>query len=111
MANEINAKTNGTKTIALNVRLKPVDHTNLPVVANYTDVNVAQGIAYLNFGFIEPAQLIEVGKQSQHDGTVPKHMEGTLMTRVVLPLHSLLRLQQQLSQTLVGLSEKVSRKS
>ena len=111
MADEINTKRNGTRTVPLNVRLKPVDHTNLPVVANYTDVNIAQGIAYLNFGFIEPAQLIEVGKQSQHDGTVPKYMEGSLMTRVALPLDTLLRLQQQLSQVLMGLNEKLSRKS
>jgi hypothetical protein len=108
---ESNTKTNGTKTIALNVRLRPAEHTNLPVIANYTDINVTQGIAYLNFGFIEPALLIEVGKQSPNGGAVPKHMDGSLMTRVALPLHSLLRLQQQLSQTLVGLSEKVSRKS
>ena len=99
-----------TKT-TLNVRLRPAEHTDLPVIANYTDINVMQGIAYLNFGFIEPALLIEVGKQSPNGGAVPKHMDGSLMTRVALPLHSLLRLQQQLSQTLVGLSEKVSRKS
>ena len=41
--------------IALNVRLKPVDHSNLPHSANYSNVGVAQGIVYVDFGFIEPA--------------------------------------------------------
>ena len=41
-------------TIALNVRLKPVDYSNLPHQANYSNVGMAQGIAYLDFGFIEP---------------------------------------------------------
>ena len=36
-------------TIALNVRLKPVDHSDLPHQANYSHVGVAQGIAYLDF--------------------------------------------------------------
>jgi hypothetical protein len=110
MADEMNTKTNGTRTIALNVRLKPAEHINLSVVANYTDINVSQGIAYLNFGFIDPALLTEVGKKSQNGETVPKHMECSLVTRVALPLDGLLRLQQELSQLFVRL-HKLSRKS
>ena len=32
------------KTIALNVRLKPVDHSNLPHQTNYSNVGVAKGL-------------------------------------------------------------------
>ncbi len=40
------------KTIPLNVRLKPSEPSAHPVAANYSNVGVAQGIAYLDFGFI-----------------------------------------------------------
>jgi hypothetical protein len=111
MADETNVKANGTRAITVNVRLKPTDHANVPVVANYTDARVAQGIAHVNFGFVEPALLMEVGKRSQKGETAPKLIEGSLTTRVALPLEALLRLQQQLSQVLMGLNEKLSRKS
>jgi hypothetical protein len=108
LAEEINANKNGTRTVTLNVRLKSPEHTDLPVVSNYTDVRVAQGVAYVNFGFVEPALLMEVGKCSQKGETVPQHIEGSLTTRVALPLDALLRLQQQLSQLLSGMSRKPS---
>ncbi len=49
--------------IALNVRLKPSDSSAHPRVANYTHVGVAQGIVYLDFGFIEPALLAPLPRQ------------------------------------------------
>jgi hypothetical protein len=105
LAEDINANTNGTKTVALNVRLKSAEHVNLPIVSNYTDVHVAQGIAYVNFGFLEPAMLTEVGKHARKGEAVPKHIEGSLTTRVAIPLDSLLRLQQQLTQVLANLQQ------
>jgi hypothetical protein len=45
------------QTLALNVRLKPSEPSVHPKATNYTNVGVAQGIAYLDFGFIEPTLL------------------------------------------------------
>ena len=39
-------------TIPLNVRLKPSEPSGHPLAANYSNVGVAQGIAYVDFGFI-----------------------------------------------------------
>lgn len=103
MAEGINTNANGTRTVTLNVRLKSAEHTSLPIVANYTDAHVGQGIAYLNFGFIEPGMLREVGKRSQKEDTAPKHIEGSLTTRVAIPLDSLFRLQEQLSHIIIRL--------
>lgn len=108
MAEEKNAKTNGTRTVALNVRLKPAEHNHLPVVANYSHVHVAQGIAHVNFGFIEPSLLLEMGTRSRKGESLPQNMEGSLATRVALPLDALLRLQEQLSQVLSALNGKLS---
>ena len=47
------------KTIALNVRLKPRESSAHQRATNYTNVGVAQGIAYVDFGFIEPTPLAD----------------------------------------------------
>jgi hypothetical protein len=45
------------KTLSLHVRLKPNESSAHPRATNYTNVGVAQGIAYVDFGFIEPTLL------------------------------------------------------
>jgi hypothetical protein len=42
------------QTLALNVRLKPSESSAHPRATNYTNVGVAQGIAYLDFGSLNP---------------------------------------------------------
>ncbi len=91
------------KPIALNIRLVPRDHADQPVMANYSTVTVAQGIAYLDFGFIEPALLAAVARAAQENKPLPKEVQGRLASRVALPLDALLRLHQQLQQMLIGL--------
>jgi hypothetical protein len=93
------------KTIALNVRLKPVDHSDLPHSANYSNVGVAQGIAYLDFGFIEPGLLGAIAKTAKDGQAAPKVIEGQLVTRVAMGVDVLTRLHQQIQQVLVGLRD------
>ncbi|MDF0666767.1 MAG: hypothetical protein P0119_11945 [Nitrospira sp.] len=90
-------------TIALNVQLKPSESSAHPRAANYTNVGVAQGIAYLDFGFIEPALLAAVAKTAKDGQAAPKGLDGHLVTRVAMDVSALVRLQQQLQQMLVGL--------
>jgi len=90
----------------LNVRLVPRDHADQPVMANYSAVNVAQGIAYLDFGFIKPALLATVARAAQENKPLPKEVQGRLASRVALPLDALVRLHQQLQQMLVGLQRQ-----
>lgn len=90
-------------TIALNVRLKPSDSSAHPRAANYTNVGMAQGIAYLDFGFIEPALLAAIAKTAKDGQAAPKGLEGHLVTRVAMDVSTLVRLHQQIQQVLVGL--------
>ena len=90
-------------TIALNVRLKPSESSAHPRAANYTNVGIAQGIAYLDFGFIEPSVLAAIAKAAKDGQTAPKGLDGHLVTRVSMDLGSLARLEQQIQQVLVGL--------
>ena len=91
--------------ISLNVRLKPSDSSAHPRAANYTNVGIAQGIAYLDFGFIELALLAAVAKTAKDGQVAPKGLEGHLVTRVAMDVSALVRLQQQIQQVLVGLRE------
>lgn len=59
-------------TIPLNVRLKPSEPSVHPRLVNYTNVGVARGIAYLDFGFIEPALLAAIAKTAKDDQAAPK---------------------------------------
>lgn len=93
------------KTIALNVRLKPIDNSNQPHSANYTNVGVAQGIAYVDFGFIEPVLLAAIAKTAKDGQAAPKGLEGSLVTRVAMGVDVLARLHQQIQQVLVGLRD------
>ena len=98
-------------TIALNVRLKPSEPSAHPRAANYTNVGVSQGIAYLDFGFIEPAALSAIAKTAKDGQVAPKGLDGHLVTRVATDVSTLVRLQQQIQQVLGGLREARNPKS
>jgi len=94
------------KTMTLPVRLKPSESSAHPRASNFTNVGVVLGIAYLDFGFIEPTLLAAVAKTAK-DGrkTVPKGLEGALVTRVTMGVDGLARLHQQIQHVLVGLRD------
>jgi hypothetical protein len=66
---------------------------------------VAQGIAHIDSGFIEPAALAAIAKTAKDGQVAPKGLDGYLVTRVAMPLDVLVRLQQQIQQVLVSLRE------
>jgi hypothetical protein len=93
------------KTIAMNVRLKPSESSAHPRATNYTNVGVAQGIAYLDFGFIEPTLIASIAKTTKDGQTAPKGLEGALVTRVAMGVDVLARLHQQIQQVLVSMRD------
>ncbi|TKB95329.1 MAG: hypothetical protein E8D41_00800 [Nitrospira sp.] len=99
------------QTIALTVRLKPSESSAHPCATNYANVGVAQGVAYLDFGFIEPALLAAIAKTAKDGQAAPKGLEGHLVTRVAMSVDVLARLHQQIQHVLVGLRESRQGKS
>jgi hypothetical protein len=103
------------KSIALNVRLKPSEPSAHPHATNYTNVGIAQGIACLDFGFIEPGLLATIAKIAKDSQAAPKGLDGTLLTRVAMSVDVLARLHQQIQHVLVSLLDarqvKPNRKS
>lgn len=91
------------QAVAVNVKMTPVGTSDQPVSANISTVNVAQGIAYLDFGFIEPNVLAGVALASRQGRKLPENLEGKLVVRVAMSMDALLRLEQQLQQLVQGL--------
>jgi len=67
----------------LGIRLQPVDNSDQPVLSNYTSLNVSPGIAYIDFGFLEPGMGYD----------------------------ALANLHQQLGRVLAGLREAAAKKN
>ena len=93
------------QTIALNVSLKPSESSAHPRATNYTNVGVAQGVAYLDFGFIEPALLAAIAKAAKDGQAAPKGLDGTLVIRVAMGVDVLARLHQQIQHVLVNMRD------
>jgi len=93
------------KTIALNVRLKPSECSGHPHATNYTNVGVAQGIGYVDFGFIEPRLFAAIANTAEDGQTASKGLEGTLVSRVAMSVDVLARLHQQIQQVLVNIRD------
>jgi len=72
---------------------------------NYTNVGVAQGIAYMDFGFIEPGLLGAIAQTAKDGNVTPKVIEGQFVTRMAIGIDVLARLHQQIQQILVGLRD------
>jgi hypothetical protein len=62
---------------SVNVRLRAVEQSDQPIASNFATVAVAQGIAYLDFGFIEPSLLAKVMVDSQNGQALPGQVEAS----------------------------------
>jgi hypothetical protein len=96
------------KTIGLSVRLTPVGDSDQPVVANYSAVNVSPGIAYIDFGFIEPGLLSALPRLVQEGTKLPENINCKLASRVALGFDALTNLHQQLTQVLTNLQQQAT---
>lgn len=111
MAVGSNLRQNGDKLLAVNVRLKSIGDADQPTLANYSHVSLAQGLAYVDFGFLEPGILGAVAQRAQKGETLPKQLEGTRTVRVALPIDAVIRLHQQLQQMIASLQPPKSKLS
>ena len=106
MPEQINETEQRNKAVSLKVTLKPVDNSDQPISANYTTLNVAPGIVYLDFGFLEPSALNAITKIARSGKPVPQSFDGKLAIRVAMGFDVLQNLHQQLGQVLAGLRSK-----
>lgn len=93
------------KPVGLGIKLVPVAQSDQPVLSNLTMVNVSPGMAFIDFGFLEPGLLAALPRMARSGGKLPERLNGKLAVRVALGFDSLANLHQQLGQVLKGLSE------
>jgi hypothetical protein len=80
----------------LGLRLQSVDHSDQPLFSNFTMVQGAPGMVFLDFGFLEPAALPSLARLAQSGGKMPESINGRLACRVVLGLDAAMQLTRQL---------------
>jgi len=95
----------------LNIRLAPVENSDQPVLANFTRLNGAPGMVFVDFGFLEPAALSALSRLAQSGGKIPETLTGKLAVRVALGYDTLSALHQQLGQVIVGLKAQQAGKA
>jgi hypothetical protein len=98
------------KSVGLNIRLAPVNNSDQPVLANFTRLNGAPGMVFVDFGFLEPAALSALSRLAQSGGKIPENLNGKLAVRVALGYDTLAALHQQLGQVIGGLKAQQSQK-
>ncbi|MBS0169409.1 MAG: hypothetical protein JSR62_03575 [Nitrospira sp.] len=111
MAVGSSSKQNGDKSVAVNVRLQSTGDSSQPTLANYSHASVAQGVAYIDFGFLEPGLISAVTQRAQKGETMPKELVGNRTARVALPFDAVIRLHQQLQQMVASLQPAQSKLS
>src|SRR6266498_2091431 len=65
-------KPTGAESKSFGIRLVQVDNSDQPVVANYTAINVAPGMVFVDFGFLEPAMLAALPRVARSGGKLPE---------------------------------------
>ena len=86
----------------------PVDNSDQPVLMNYTSLNVAPGMVFIDFGFLEPAMLTALPRVAKQGGKLPESVNGKLAVRVAMGFDGLANLHQQLGRVLTGLRDAQS---
>jgi len=87
----------------MSVRLVPVGNSDQAIVANYSSINLAPSMAFVDFGFLEPAVLGALPRLARSGGKMPEKLNGRLAVRVALGYDSIAGLHQQLGEVLTGL--------
>lgn len=95
--------------VQLGIRLQPADHSDQPLFSNFSIVQGAPGMVFIDFGFLEPNVLPSVIRIAQGGGKLPEAVNGRLAARVVLGLDAAMQLVQQLDQHLRSLRGNAQR--
>ena len=90
------------KTVGLNIRLAPIGNSDQPVFTNFTRLNGAPGMVFVDFGFLEPAALDTLARLAKSGGKIPESLTGKLAVRVALGFDTVAALHQQLGQVVAG---------
>jgi hypothetical protein len=97
------------RSVSVNLKLVSTGQSDQPVAVNGTAIQVVQGVAYIDFGFIDPAVLVALTRSAKA-GTQPTQdtVEGKLLVRVAMGVDMLRSFRSQLEGVLseLGVSKE-----
>jgi len=93
----------GAQRVQFSLRLQPANDSDQPVFANFSMLQPAAGVAFIDFGFLEPGALASVARTLQAGGKAPEAVNGRLACRVALTPDVAAQLAQQLNDWLRSL--------
>jgi hypothetical protein len=94
---------------SLNVQLVPAGQSDHPVLANFTAIHPAPGVALIDFGFLDPAALAAISQMAQAGKKVPERLNGRLAARVALSYDALANLHRQLGGVLQAVAKAAAK--
>jgi hypothetical protein len=87
----------------MGIQLVPVQNSDQPVVANYSSINVAPGMVFIDLGFLEPGVLAALPRMASEGGKLPETIRGKLAARLAMGYDAVIALHQQLGRVVAGL--------
>ena len=100
------ADTAPDKGKGINVQLVPSTDSERPVLANFTTLHPAPGMALVDFGFLEPQALAALSQIARSGKKMPERVNGRLATRVAMPYDALANLHQQIGRLMQAVAKQ-----
>lgn len=90
------------KAVQVALRLRAVDRSDRPIVANVSAVHASSGMVFVDFGFIEQQAIDEITR-AMRTGTEPAaHIDGRLECRIAMSVGDIAQLSRQVQQVLLA---------
>ena len=88
------------QTVSVQIGLQPDEHSEQPIFSNFTAVSAGAGVAFIDFGFLEPQAMAALANLRKPGGKAPEALAGKLACRMALGLDTVANLSAQLNQLL-----------
>jgi hypothetical protein len=88
------------KTVQVDIRLRGIEGSERPVLSNFTTVQAAPGMVFVDFGFLEPQAFESIARAGRTGAKMSEAVTGQLASRVAMNLQTANQLAQQLNEML-----------
>ena len=88
------------QTVQVDIRLRAVEGSDRPVLSNFTVVQGAPGMVFVDFGFLDPQAINAISQAGKSGAKMPDAVGGQLASRVAMNLQTASQLAQQLNDLL-----------
>lgn len=82
------------------IKFIPTGTSQTPVAVNCSGVNVAQGTGYIDFGFIEPRDIVALTDALRAGEKAPEEVEAKHLLRLTMSPEAMVQLVRQLNDVL-----------